>query len=123
VYIFAATSLKYIMPKQQCCSLATQVHRNAMRLQMYRERQGNPVQLSEFTATMPLQPTSPDSPIASMSEITTAQQHTPCLNSELTTAVLSTSDISAGDSLQPQQHTAGLGTAGSDFSVLSMSGS
>ena len=110
------------MPKLKRCSSATQVRRATTRLQTYRECRNNGVQLSESTATTRLQPTSPDhdSPVASMSEISnsTTQQHTPCL--EFSTAVLSTPDIS--DSLQQQQHAAGLSTAASDFSVSSMSG-
>jgi len=104
------------MPKLKHCSSATQVHRNTRRLQSYRERQNNAVQLSEFTATMPLESSTP---VANMSS--TTQQHTPCLDSEFTTTLLGTSDMSAGNSLQPQQHAAGVGTAGSDSSVLSTS--
>lgn len=106
------------MPKLKRCSSTTRARRATTRSQTCRERRNNGVQLSESTATTRLQPTSQDSPIASMSEISnTTQQHTPCL--EFSTAVLSTSDIS--DSLPQQQHAAGLGTAASDFSVLSMS--
>jgi len=42
----------------------------------------------------------------------TTQQHTPCLDSEFTTALKGTSGMSVGNSLQPQQHAAGVGTRG-----------